>query len=59
MRVEIKVEPDCRDPYAVLHIARLTPSLQTAVSFLEREGGMKSFFPPSGMEKPIFWIRIP
>lgn len=39
MRVEIKVEPDCRDPYAVLHIARLTPSLQTAVSFLEREGG--------------------
>lgn len=38
MRVEIKVETDCRDPYAVLHIARLTPSLQTAVSFLEREG---------------------
>ena len=25
MRVEIKVETDCRDPYAVLHIARLTP----------------------------------
>lgn len=58
MRVEIKVEPDCRDPYAVLHIARLTPSLQTAVSFLEREGD-EILFPPSGMEKPIFWIRIP
>lgn len=53
MRVEIKVEPDCRDPYAVLHIARLTPSLQTAVSLLEREGD-EILFPPSGMGKPIF-----
>lgn len=38
MRVEIEIEPGRRDPYAVLHIARLTPSLQTVVSLLEKEG---------------------
>lgn len=53
MRVEIKVEPDCRDPYAVLHIARLTPSCRLLLAFWKGRG-MKSFFPPSGMGKPIF-----
>ena len=37
MRVEIQIEPGRKDPYAVLHIARLTPSLQAAVALLEKE----------------------
>lgn len=37
MRVELKIDSDCREPYAELHVARLTPGLQTAVSILERE----------------------
>lgn len=38
MHVEIQIEPGCKEPYAVLHIAGLTPSLQAAVALLENEG---------------------
>lgn len=37
MRVELKIDSNCTEPYAELHVAKLTPGLQTAVSILEKE----------------------
>lgn len=37
MRVDVQIDPDCKDEHAVLHIAKLTPSLQAAIEILERE----------------------
>lgn len=38
MRVELQIDSGCEEPYAVLHIARLTPSLEAALKILEKEG---------------------
>lgn len=38
MRVELQISEGCDDPYAVLHIAGLTPEIQTAVKLLKGEG---------------------
>lgn len=38
MRVDLQIDPGCTEPYAVLHIPKLTPSLQAAVEVLEKEG---------------------
>ena len=37
MRVELNINPDCEEPYAVLHVSKLTPSLQNAIHILEKE----------------------
>lgn len=37
MRVELKIDPGCPEPHAQLVVSRLTPSLQAAISLLERE----------------------
>ena len=38
MRVELKIDLACQEPYAVINAARLTPNLQAAISLLEKEG---------------------
>lgn len=42
MRVELQIDPDC-EPCAVLHIPKLTPSLQAVVDLLERENHQSVF----------------
>lgn len=42
MRVELQIDPDC-EPYAVLHIPKLTPSLQAVIDLLERENHQSVF----------------
>lgn len=37
MRVELQINSKCEDPYAVLHIARLTQTIEAAIDLLERE----------------------
>ncbi len=39
MKVECKIDPDCREPYAVIHISEMTPAIGEAISILERAGG--------------------
>ena len=36
MRVELKIDSGCREPYAELHVARLTPGLQTCLLYTSR-----------------------
>lgn len=38
MRVELNIDADCKEPFAVLNISKLTPAMQSAVEMLEREG---------------------
>lgn len=38
MRVEIKIDPDGGEAYAVLRLTTLTPAIQAAISLLEQEG---------------------
>lgn len=38
MRVELQIDSNCQEPFAILHIAKLTPSLQQAIALLENEG---------------------
>ncbi len=38
MRVQIEIVPDCEEPHALLRVAQMTPSIQAAVSILEKEG---------------------
>lgn len=37
MRVELKIDSNCTDPFAVLQVTKITPALQTAISILEKE----------------------
>lgn len=37
MRVDLKISTDCKEPYAVLHINKMTPAIAECVSLLERE----------------------
>ncbi|MDC7288405.1 LytTR family transcriptional regulator [Blautia schinkii] len=37
MRVELHIESGCEEPYAVLHVAKLSASLQAAIEILEKE----------------------
>lgn len=38
MRVECEIDPDCKEPLAVIHIKEMTPAVGEAISILEREG---------------------
>lgn len=38
MRVECNIDADCREPYAVLHINKMTPAMAEIISILEKEG---------------------
>ena len=38
MKVECKISADYKDPYAVLHINKMTPIVAEAISMLEKEG---------------------
>lgn len=38
MRVELQIDANCEEPFAVLHISKLTPSVQEAIKILEDEG---------------------
>lgn len=37
MKVELKIEPNCKEPSAAIKVAKLTSSLQTAIMILEKE----------------------
>ena len=37
MKVELKIDPNCQEPWAVINVAKLTPSLQAAITILEKE----------------------
>ncbi len=36
MKVECKISTDYKEPYAVLHIEKMTPAIAEAISLLER-----------------------
>lgn len=38
MKVECKISPDYKEPYAVLHINKMTPAIAEVISILEKEG---------------------
>lgn len=38
MKVECKISTDYKEPYAVLHINKMTPSIAEIISMLEKEG---------------------
>lgn len=38
MKVECKISADCKEPYAVLHINQMTPTIAEIISILEKEG---------------------
>ena len=38
MKVECKISADYKEPYAVLHISSMTPSIAEIISMLEKEG---------------------
>lgn len=38
MRVELQIDANYEEPFAVLHISKLTPSIQEAIKILEDEG---------------------
>ena len=41
MKVECKISTDCKEPYAVLYIEKITPVIAEAISLLERaENGL-------------------
>ena len=37
MKVELKIDPYCQEPWAVINVAKLTPSLRAAITILEKE----------------------
>ena len=37
MKVECNISADCKDPQAVLHIAKMTPLIAQAITLLEKE----------------------
>ena len=37
MKVECKISADCKEPFAVLHINRMTPAIAEIISMLEKE----------------------
>lgn len=37
VKVELKIDPNCQEPWAVINVAKLTPSLQAAITILEKE----------------------
>ncbi len=37
MKVECNISADCKEPCAVLHIAKMTPTIAQAISLLEKE----------------------
>ena len=39
MKVEIQIQKDLREPWAVIHAGELTPEIQRAAALLEGEGG--------------------
>ena len=36
VKVELKIDPNCQEPWAVINVAKLTPSLQAAITILEK-----------------------
>lgn len=38
LRVECKIDAECREPYAVLHINKMTRTIAEIISVLEKEG---------------------
>lgn len=37
MRVECDINPDCDEPFATIHIQKMTPAIGEAIAILERE----------------------
>lgn len=38
MRVDLKIDEKCQESFAIIHTAKLSPGLQTAIEILENEG---------------------
>lgn len=41
MKVECIIQPDCHEPYAVLHIKKMTPSIAEIIQLLEKEDSIQ------------------
>lgn len=37
MKVEVQIDTDCKEPYARLHITKMSPAVQSAIAILEKE----------------------
>lgn len=44
MKVECKINPDCQEPCAVLHIKKMTPSIAEIIKLLEKEDSVQDSF---------------
>lgn len=38
MRVEVRIDPTYKEPYATIHVSKLSPAVQAAISLLQSEG---------------------
>lgn len=38
MRVELNIDADCEEAFAIINISKLTPAVQSAIEILENEG---------------------
>lgn len=43
MKVECEIDPNCKEPFAVIHIHKMTPAVSEAISILEKEGAAGPF----------------
>ncbi len=53
MRVEIKIDHELTEPYAVLHIAKLTDDVGALLDILENAVGMPSLITAKKMTSPM------
>ena len=56
MKVECKIDPDYKEPYAVLYIRRMTHTIAEIISMLEKEN-TDSLTLTATKEKKTFFIR--
>ena len=54
MKVECKISTDYKEPYAVLHVNRMTQAIAEIISMLEKEGGGSSALIVSKEKKTYF-----
>ena len=56
MRVECKIDADCKEPYAVLHLSRMTQTIAEIISMLEKEE-TDSLVLIAAKEKKTYFIK--
>lgn len=56
MKVECKISADCKEPYAVLHINKMTETIAEIISMLEKEN-VNSLPLTATKDKKLYFIK--